>query len=459
MIPTVFAHGIVQRADLPIPEAVFAWASAAVLVVSFVILAAFWPDPKLEGEGHWRPLGSRFMQALVSTPVRFACGLIGVGLLVVTIWTGFAGVQTPAANLAPTFVYVIFWNGLVALSLFFGDIFRAFNPWGAVGKAVAWVSEKAAGQPMPAPMKYPERLGYWPAAVGLFLFAALELVVDDGNLPRNVAIGTLIYSALTWLGMTLYGIDAWLNRGEAFSVYFNLFSRISPFEVRDGKLGIQPPLAGLARLSVGPGIVAVVVTMIGSVTFDGFKEGPIFTGWTDNLSHFWHSLGFSLKHSLELTNLVGLIGCVGVIGGFYLLGIKGAQSIGGGFTTTRLARSFAHTLVPIALAYVSAHYLTQLLFQGQAFAFLASDPLGHGSDLFGTADATIDYGVIGAKATWYWQVGFVVVGHVAGLTLAHDRALTLYDKARLAVRSQYWMLGVMVGFTCLALWLLSQANT
>ena len=117
-----------------------------------------------------------------------------------------------------------------------------------------------------------------------------------------------------------------------------------------------------------------------------------------------------------------------------------------------------HTLVPIALAYVSAHYLTLLLFQGQAIVFLSSDPLGDGSDLFGTAGRSVDYSVIGANATWYSQVAFVVAGHVTALVLAHDRALALYDDARLAVRSQYWMLAVMVGFTSLALWLLSQSN-
>jgi hypothetical protein len=125
----------------------------------------------------------------------------------------------------------------------------------------------------------------------------------------------------------------------------------------------------------------------------------------------------------------------------------------------RLARAFVHTLVPIALAYVSAHYLTLLLFQGQAIFFLSSDPLGDGSDLFGTAGRSVDYGVIGANATWYWQVAFVVGGHVTALVLAHDRALALYDDAKQAVRSQYWMLAVMVGFTSLALWLLSQSNS
>jgi hypothetical protein len=108
---------------------------------------------------------------------------------------------------------------------------------------------------------------------------------------------------------------------------------------------------------------------------------------------------------------------------------------------------------------VAAHYFTLLLFQGQGIFYLASDPLGKGSDIFGTADTQIDYSLIGADATWYWQVAFVVTGHLAALILAHDRALALYDDAKLAVRSQYWMLAVMVGFTSLALWLLSSANS
>ena len=123
--------------------------------------------------------------------------------------------------------------------------------------------------------------------------------------------------------------------------------------------------------------------------------------------------------------------------------------------------------MPIAFAYVAAHYLTLLLYQGQAIVrisapplgFLASNPLGEdGVDIFGTANDAIDYGVIGATTTWYWQVAFVVLGHVAALILAHDRALAHLRRLPLAVRSQYWMLVVMVGFTSLALWLLAQSN-
>jgi hypothetical protein len=198
--------------------------------------------------------------------------------------------------------------------------------------------------------------------------------------------------------------------------------------------------------------------MIGSVTFDGASEASIWTGIAPDIADFFQDLGASPQDSLELTFLVGLVGAILLVYGFYRLGVLGANSVGGGFGTGRLARAFVHSLVPIALAYVAAHYFTLLLFQGQGIGFLASDPLGDGSDVFGTADSQIDFTLIGANATWYWQVGFVVAGHVAALTLAHDRALALYDQAKLAVRSQYWMLAVMVGFTLLAIWLLSQAN-
>jgi hypothetical protein len=455
-----FAHGIVQRADVPIPEWLFGWGAAAVLVVSFILLALFWPKPKLEGDS-WRPLGKgdHDAQRAFWQVVDVVCGLVGIALLVVVLWAGFAGVQTPAANVTPTFVYVIFWNGLVLVSVLLGDVFRAFNPWRAAAKGVAWVAERAAGQPMPAPMSYPARLGRFPAAVGLVLFAALELVIDNGNMPRNVAIATVVYSAATWIGMALYGIDRWLDRGEAFSFYFNLFGRMSPFERRDGVLGIRRPLSRLTTLEPLPGTVTFIAAMIGTVTFDGFKEGPLFTSWTPHLQSFFHDLGFSLQHSLELANAVGLLGAVLFVLGFYRLGIAGARSVGGGYDAERLARAFVHSLVPIALVYVAAHYMTQLLFQGQAMAYLASDPLGRGWNVFGGRDSAIDYGVIGATATWYWQVAFVVVGHIAALTLAHERALVLYKNAKQAVSSQYWMLGVMVGFTSLALWLLSQANS
>jgi len=230
------------------------------------------------------------------------------------------------------------------------------------------------------------------------------------------------------------------------------------FETRDRVVGVRPLLGGLPRLDPIPGTVALVVVMIGTVTFDGLSQGPLWKDLAVQLNDGLASLGFGLETTPKLVSTIGLLIGVSIAGGFYTLGIEGARSVGGDYDAERLRRKFIHSLVPIAMVYVAAHYLTFLLFEGQSIFYLASDPFGEGWNLFGTASSAIDYGLLSQNAAWYLQVGFVVIGHVAALVLAHDRALVLYRDSRLAARSQYWMLAIMVGFTSLALWLLAQAG-
>ena len=451
---SALAHGLTGRADLPIPTWLFSWGAALVLVVSFLGLAVLWPRPQLE-DAPFRPLPRVVSAVLTSRVLEVVCGGIGVGLLALVLWSGLAGADVVSQNLAPTFVYVGFWLGLVPLSVVFGDIFRAFNPWRAAGRFAGWLFGRRAPEPLP----YPDRLGRWPAAAGLLAFAWLELVSSSGDRPFVIAIAATVYSTLTWFGMSLYGVEAWSARADAFSVYFNLFSRLSVFERRGDVVGFRPPLSGLPRLEPARGTVAVLAVMIGSVSFDGLSGGPSWQVWLDPvLDFFREGLSMGPKDALELSYALGLLASIGLVYGFYRLGIAGAHSVDRRQSAEGLANGFVHTLVPIALAYVAAHYVSLLLFQGQALAPLASDPLGNGWNLFGTAAWTIDLGFVSAELFWYLQVGFVVAGHLAALVLAHDRALVMYDDPRLATRSQYWMLAVMVGFTTLALWLLSEAS-
>ena len=457
LAPSAEAHGISQRSDLPIPEWLFAWAAAVVLVISFVALASLWPDPRLEGDD-WRRLPRPVGRVLTSPALAVVCGAVGVVLLGLVIYSGLVGQQTASANFAPNFVYVAFWVGLVPISVLFGDVFRVFNPWYAIGRAVAWVSGRVAGQSLPAPLTYPERLGRWPAVVGIALFAWLELVYTDGDVPRTVALASFAYSAVTFIGMSLYGVEAWINRAEAFSVYFNLFARVSPWERRGREVGLRRPLAGLAKLDFQPGTVALLAVMIGTVTFDGASEGPLVQSLGPALARGIEGLGLDPGTAVEIAYTAGVLVSVLLVYGLYRLGVAGARTVGGQRSAARLAAALVHTLVPIALVYVAAHYLTLLVFQGQSLVFLASDPLGTGADIFGTAGRAIDYTVLGANTVWYLQVAMVLGGHLAALILAHDRALVLYPDGRAAVRSQYWMLAVMIAFTSLALWLLSQVN-
>ena len=454
-LPTVLAHGLVQRADLPIPEEWFLRASAIVLAVSFVALAVLWPRPKLEQPG-WRPLPRPLDRALCARPLHVACGTIGVLLLALTIASGYAGPPGAQQNFAPTFVFVIFWVGFAIANVLFGNVFRAFNPWLALGRVV---DAARRGRP---PRPYPERLGHWPAVAGLLAFVWMELAAEAGGEPnpRSLATAAIVYTVVTLAAMTRYGSEPWAERGEGFGVYFGLLARISPFQARDGRVGVQAPLSALAHVTPRPGLVALLAVMIGSTTFDGFSQS---TAWRDDMEpellRTFESISFEWAPKLSAT--VGLVLAILAVAAFYALGIAGARSVkgrAGGVDYQRLRGGFVHSLVPIAVVYVVAHYLTFLIFQGQAITYLASDPLGQGWDLFGTADNAIDFSVISQNATWYAQVGAVVLGHVAALTLAHDRALTLYTDGRTAVRSQVWMLLIMIGFTTLALWLLKSAN-
>ena len=458
----LLAHALQAREDLPIPEWLFAWGASLVLIVSFALLSFSWRTVRLQEE-RWKPLPRALSTALLNPVTQVVCGLIGVGLLAVTVYAGLEGTEAPDRNFTVTFVFVTFWLGLVAFSVLFGDVFRAFNPWRAIARAVSGAFRQVAGQSAPAALAYPERLGHWPAVIGLFGFVWLELVYGATGLtggidPEAIAVAALVYSAITLIAMALFGIDVWLERGETFSVYFRMFSTLSVLEARDGRIGRRRFLSGATSWGLAAGALPLVLLAIGATSFDGAQEGLLKAPITDTYEWFT-DLGLGPVAAYRANATAWLLLVTGGLSALYLIGIRGMRTVTGSPPFRELARSFAHTLVPIALAYLVAHYFSLVVFQEQAqFTYLLSDPLGEGSDLFGTADAGVDFGLIGSTAIWYTQVVSLVIGHVIALTLAHDRALAVYGDVKQATRSQYWMLLVMVGFTTFGLFLLSQAN-
>ena len=451
LLVPVFAHGLVGRADLPIPKGLFAAAAAVVLVVSFMALASLWATPRLQ-ESRERRL---FRLPLV---VDALLGAIGVVAFAAAVYAGLAGTESEQDNLAPTMVFVILWVGVPFASLVFGDIFRLLSPWRAIGRAVGWVVARVA----PAePLEYPERLGRRPAAVGILFFGIVELCWAAGREPQTLALLGLLYLVVAFVGMSLYGVEPWTRNADPFGVYFGLFASLAPLTRRDGVLYARLPVTGAVGIPAVRGLVALLVMSIGITAFDGGSEGTVFNSIAPHLQDFFTSLGFGLGRALELTFVVGLAVTLllvaaifwGAIAGMGQQGLREPRSRG------ELGLALAHTLVPIAAAYVVAHYFSLLAYNGQDIWRLASDPLGDGSDLFGAGDRRIDYTVVSATAIWYVQVGALVIGHVAALVLGHDRALALYGDPKAATRSQIVMLVLMVCFTVLGLFLLSASNS
>jgi hypothetical protein len=450
------AHGIVGKADLPIPPWLFSWAAAVVLVVSFVALSALWTRPQLQHEHR------RALFALPRAVDRLA-NAVAVGLFALVVYSGFAGAQVSTVNFSVTFIYVVFWVGMPVLSVLFGDVFRAFSPWRACACALrAGLDALAPIRARTKPLPYPRWLGVWPAVATLVGFGWLELVypIPGRDQPSLLAALSLGYFTVTVTGMVLFGVEEWGGQADGFGVYFNLLSRISAVvRGEDGVVCLRRPLSGLADLPVRRGTVALMCTIIGITTFDGLSNGVYWHDSEPWLQSRFAALGLSQTPALELAYSVGLLFCIGVIAGVYRLGVLGVHTVSGRYDTPRLMRDFAHTLAPIGFAYVLAHYFSLLIWQSQAMVYLASDPLGNGSNLLGTNSYMIHYGIVSYAAIWYVQVAALLCGHVGGLTLAHDRALELYRDPREALRSQYWMLAVMVAFTSFGLWLLSAVGT
>jgi hypothetical protein len=447
------AHGITGVKDLPVPEWLFFWGGAVVLVLSFLALGALWKRPQLERRAAGRPLPRGLERVLRSTVLRVVLGALSAGLLALVFLTALIGEPSSAQNLAPTFIYIVFWLGLVPLQVLFGNVWSVLNPWLAVADAVAWVWRRL-GQEWTPPLEYPQRLGVWPGAVALALFAALELAYAEPASPRALALAVALYSYAMWFGMAAYGRRAWDERGNGFTVYFGLLARIAPFGEHDGRLVFRTPFSGLAGSERTPGMLAFVAVMLGSVGFDGLTRAPF---WQNLLADVEGPYIVDAPRTAELLatalSLVGLVACILVVALAYLAATRIAERM---IQSERpLAAEFVQSLVPIALVYAVAHYFTAFVISGQYIFSLASDPFGFGWDLFGTVTYSPNIAPFPPNIVWYVQVGSLVAGHVAGLAVAHDRAVTILP-ARDALRSQYAMLGLMVLYTVGGLWLLSR---
>ena len=450
---TTLAHGLGGVRDLPVPEWLFFYGGGAVLIASFVLLGVLWRRPTLEGRPD-RPLPAPVQRVLGAHALRLLLGIAGFTLFVVVFLAALLGERDPAANLAPTFVYIVFWLGLVPLVVVLGDLWRAVNPWRAAADAAGWAASRV-GDGWSPPFAYPERLGRWPAAILLGAWSVLELAYWDPADPRAVALAIAVYSWITWVAMAAFGTETWLRNGEAFSVYYGFLARLAPFARRDdGLFVVRAPLVGLTRLEPVAGTVAFVTVMLGSVAFDGFSRT---TWWLDrryDVESRYAAGSNAAEAALMAMNGLGLALAILIVAAAYLAAVRAARALAG--RGRGLAGAFAASLVPIALAYVGAHYFSYLVLNGQAAVRLASDPLGWGWDLFGTADFQPNLNLISPNAVWYVQVGTLVGGHVLGLALAHDRALVLYDSVKTALATQYALLVLMVLYTVGGLWLLSQ---
>ena len=435
------AHGIGSRGDLPIPKNFFLVAAMLAVVISFFVAAVMWQTARLATMSQGRPLGGWTGRlATIGVPVGRTIGLVAFVVVVIAAW---GGPTNPSDNIAPVAVYVVFWILLLWACALFGDLWRALNPW----DTIAMYASGRIG-PAKAPMPDDGRLlvtSHWPAVAGLFAFQWLELAHPEPSNPRVLAVAITAYSLIVFAAAARWG-RAWIQTGEGFTVLFTLAAAIAPFgRDSNGRRVIRRPFSGLAAVPARRGLSAVVVTVIGGTTFDGISRSRWFVDAFGDVQGWERSA----------INTVGLVGAILAVAVLYLVGTRLVARIGRG-DARRTAVRFAPSLVPIAVAYSVAHYFSLAMFEGQSAWRLLSDPYGQGWNLFGTADHQIDYRVMGATTIALVQTMAIVIGHIAGVILAHDRALEDFGQKR-ATASQIPMLAVMVALTLTGLTLLLSA--
>ncbi len=434
----VFTHGIGGAKDLPIPAEYAIAGAGAALAVSFIVLALAWRNPRFDGVNGGRPAPAWLAGLVDSSVFAVVLRVLGMALF---LYTGWAAVFGPDLLVNPTFgvFYVFLWVGIVPASLAFGPFYKAVNPVRTIHLVF---SRLTGGDPEKGIVALPARIGYWPAALGLFAFVWLELVYPESTYLGPVRLWIALYIAIVVLGAGIFG-SGWIDRADPFEAYSTLVGRLSFFGRRpDGTLVLRSPLNNLDGTPAWPGLVGVVAVLFGSTAFDSFKD-----------SSYW--LQYTQTSSMDATvlNTVMLLAfCVVVAVSFAAATM--ATGVGEGSARRALPDQFAHSVVPIIVGYMIAHYLSYFVEVGQQTLVLLSDPLGRGDDLLGTGDLQVNYW-LSTHPTFLavTKVLAVVTGHVLGVVSAHDRAVKLLPK-RHQLTGQLPLLFVMVFYTVGGLYLL-----
>ncbi|WP_169987998.1 hypothetical protein [Microbispora sp. H10836] len=437
----LLAHGVGGRQDLPIPFSAALTGAALALLVSFVALGALWKQPRLNAALTAARSLPTAVQAAVTAPawrwVWRIAGLVTAAYFCIGLIFGPDRADNPTAGA----FYVLFWVGLVPLSLLFGPVWRGLNPL----RTLHLLACRGLGRDPELGLRpLPAGVGYWPACAGLFAFVWLELVAPERATLPVIGAWLAAYAVLMLAGAVVFG-SRWFDHADPFEVYSDLVGRLAPAgRRRDGVVVWRNSLDGMAGLRPAPGLTVLVVVLLGSTMYDSLSNAPVWVRF--------------MQESAVPAPVTGTAGLIAVIA-LVLAAYRAATALAGRWGAAEpgtTAGEIAHSIVPVAVGYVVAHYYTLFLLEGQRTIALLSDPLDTGADWLGTAGWTIQALGTTPAGVATLQVTVIVVGHVLGTVLAHDRALALFPR-RTAVLGQIPLLVLMVVYTVVGLLLLFAA--
>ena len=444
-----FAHASDRGHVLLLPTGYYVAGGAFAVAASLLVLALLPPDLLAR---IWR---RRLPLVAIGDGARVAVSLLSFAGFAVLIAAGFQGSRDPLSNPLPLTIWTLLWIGMALVQGVAGDLWSWLNPWyGPWRVATGLIS---GDRPEDRLGKLLQWLGYWPAFVLFFAFAWFELVYPAPDDPARLAFAAGLYWLFSFAAMLVFGYDDWSRRGEFLTIFFSMVARFGIFQHdREGRLALGWP--GAKLLEAGPmpvSGVAFILLTLSSVSFDGLSKTFFWLGLLGV-----NPLEFPGRTALAGVSTAGLILTFLLLTAIFMLAVFLGQRLAG--TTPSVRRDaglLVWSIVPIALAYHVAHYLTALLVDGQYALAALSDPFALGWNLFGTADMPIEAGIAaGAGAAWaIWnvQAAAIIAGHVLAVLVAHGLAWRLHPAPGRAVLSQLPLTLLMIAYTVFGLWLLA----
>lgn len=440
-----WAHTSERAFVLLLPTGYYLAGGALAVAASFLILALV-PSRQIE-----RAAAAQLRMMRLALPGETWTSLLSCALLSALVVAGFTGSRDPLANPLPLSVWTLWWIGVTLLHALFGNLWRWFNPW--IGPLR--LAGRSAGL-----LSYPAWLGHWPAIMALLAFAWFELVHPAPDDPAILAKAVIGYSLVTWAGMLLFGARAWLERAEAFSVFFGFVARLAPFAVEDGRIVLMFPGR---RLTDGTGLrvdgILFVLLALATVSFDGLNR----TFWW--LGHAGiNPLEFPGRSAVIGLNSIGLVGSWLILAGLFLGAIwLGCRLEGGDRSSLDLSGRLALSILPISIAFQFAHYLTIFLVNGQYAAIALTDPFAQGwanayNRMHGVTTSFLA-NAADVKVIWNLQAAAIVLGHVLAVVVAHAAVLHLTQDRRQMLLLQVPLAVLMVAYTLFGLWLLASPTS